>query len=140
MWEKIARVIFIASGVLAIVGALTARVFFAGAMGIRYPESKNPVWFGRLLAVSVGSLFLYVGLVGSLPSLLLRVLSVGFGAIVILFARQPAKSALSDSISADDSPVLTLPPRAKMHERIPRWVWRIAYGLFFILGGLFARR
>jgi hypothetical protein len=132
------KIVFFTGGLLLIVVGLTTRRFFAGAMGINHPDATTFVWLGRSLSILGGGLFLYMGLGGALPLLSMRVLAVVFGSSVIILGRTSPKFNPTDSSS--ESATLTVPQRRKLRETVPLWVWRMVFGLFFILVGLFARR
>jgi hypothetical protein len=83
-YDTIVRVIFLCLGLLGVVSGLTAKEFYARAFGVGDRSQTIPRWFGRLWFVVWGSIFVCAGITGSVPVLVIRVITVVIGAALAI--------------------------------------------------------
>src|SRR5256885_16836664 len=91
--------------VTIIYGFMTPR-FYPRAFGVGHRARTIPKWVGRLWFSLIGLWFIYMGLVGSTPLIVERVIAVGLGLAIILSGlsarteNQPASPGVSLGISS----------------------------------------
>jgi hypothetical protein len=84
-YDTIVRAVFVAFGLFAIVGGFVAKEFYPRAFGIGDRSKPTPRWFGRLWFVGWGSIFVYAGITGRVPVLVMRVITIVIGSALAIF-------------------------------------------------------
>jgi hypothetical protein len=123
-----AKIFLLILGAVTIVyGFMTPR-FYPGAFGVGDRARTIPKWVGRLWFSLIGLWLIYMGLVGSTPLIVERVIAVGLGVVIILSGlgarakNQPASPGVSLGISSE--------------PKLLGGLLFIVVGIGFIVGGL----